>query len=300
MTEGGIAQWKKKEGESFAAGDVLVEIETDKATIDVEAQDDGVLAKIMVSGDRRCRGWDAGRGCERCLRGERGLERIGSGRCTVLIPQVNDGAKSIQVGTPIAIIGEEGDDLSGADALASEASSAPAPKKEEPKQDSKPSTTPSVGTPADETKYGSGDAQTSPQKAPQKPSEGDKPKFFASPVARKIALERGVPLGQVKGTGPEGRITKVSVADPPTDDCNFSLCVSHPADIAQEDVEKFKGGSASTAATSTTPGSPASVAPAEYEDVPTSNMRRTIGKRLTESKQQIPHYYLTVEINMGA
>lgn len=69
-----------------------------------------------------------------------------------------------------------------------------------------------------------------------------------------------------------------------------------PAHTYQEDVEKFQGGSAAGA---TSTGAPAPAAPAEYEDVPTSNMRRTIGKRLTESKQQVPHYYLTVEINMG-
>jgi len=73
----------------------------------------------------------------------------------------------------------------------------------------------------------------------------------------------------------------------------------------QEDVEKFKGGSSSASATTptsgatTTPGKAAPAAPAEYEDIPTSNMRKTIGKRLTESKQQLPHYYLTVEVNMG-
>ncbi|KAK1925274.1 CND02450-like protein [Papiliotrema laurentii] len=248
MTEGGIASWKKKEGETFAAGDVLVEIETDKATIDVEAQDDGVLAKIIQ----------------------------------------NDGAKSIAVGTPIAIIGEEGDDLSGADALAKEGS-APAkseqkdeaPKKEtgkapEPTVTSE-TTTDALKTPHDETKYGSGGG-SSAQKAPEVGAGSDKPRFFASPLARKIALERGIPLGEIKGTGPEGRIVK-------------------------EDVEKYKPGSSSAATTPTsgataTPGKAAPAAPAEYEDIPVSNMRRTIGKRLTESKQQLPHYYLTVEVNM--
>ncbi|WWC70522.1 pyruvate dehydrogenase complex dihydrolipoamide acetyltransferase [Kwoniella pini CBS 10737] len=250
MTEGGIASWKLKEGDSYAAGDVLVEIETDKATIDVEAQDDGILAKIIV----------------------------------------NDGAKGIAVGEPIAIIGEEGDDLSGADKLASEGgeSSAPPQKKEEDapkeqqqesKKESSESKTPSLGTPADETKYGSGNAGTEGQKVPELVGQGEKPKFFASPLARKIALEKGIPLSEIKGTGPEGRIVKA-------------------------DVEKYKGGSSSSAATTptsgatATPGKAAPAAPAEYEDIPTSNMRKTIGKRLTESKQQLPHYYLTVEVNM--
>jgi pyruvate dehydrogenase E2 component (dihydrolipoamide acetyltransferase) len=88
MTEGGIAEWKKKEGDSFSAGDVLVEIETDKATIDVEAQEDGILAKIISQ----------------------------------------DGAKGVQVGATIAVLAEEGDDLSGAARFASE-SSTPEPSK---------------------------------------------------------------------------------------------------------------------------------------------------------------------------
>ncbi|WWD18282.1 pyruvate dehydrogenase complex dihydrolipoamide acetyltransferase [Kwoniella shandongensis] len=254
MTEGGITEWKKKEGESFSAGDVLIEVETDKATIDVEAQDDGIMAKILRQ----------------------------------------DGEKGIAVGTPIAIIGEEGDDLSGADALAATADEAPsavpqkgddaAPKeteekKPEPKkEESKASTTPMLGTPADETKYGSGNQDTSAQKAPELASQGEKPKFFASPLARKIALEKGIPLGEIKGSGPEGRIVRA-------------------------DVEKYKPSASSAAKTPTSgatalPGKAAPASSAEYEDVPTSNMRKTIGKRLTESKQQLPHYYLTVEVNM--
>ncbi|KAE8538738.1 pyruvate dehydrogenase complex dihydrolipoamide acetyltransferase [Cryptococcus gattii VGV] len=237
MTEGGIAQWKKKEGESFSAGDVLIEIETDKATIDVEAQDDGVMAKIIAQ----------------------------------------DGSKNIAVGTPIAILAEEGDDLSQADALAAESQSESAsqkeaaPKEEKPvsKEKSEPSTTPAVGTPG-EQKFGSGDAQTSPAKAPEHPSKGDRPKFFASPLARKIALENGIPLAEIKGTGPNGR-------------------------IIEADVKNYKPSAA--AASTSAVGKPAAVS-ADYDDIPTSNMRRTIGKRLTESKQQLPHYYVTVEVNM--
>ncbi|ORY27890.1 dihydrolipoyllysine-residue acetyltransferase [Naematelia encephala] len=252
MTEGGIASWKLKEGDKFTAGDVIVEIETDKATIDVESQEDGFLAKIILQ----------------------------------------DGAKNIQVGTPIAIIGEEGDDPSGADALAAESDasssqSSEPPKETEPKKEdtekeapkqTSSGTTSALQTPADQTKYGSG-STTEPPKAPE--LKGDKPKFFASPLARKIALEKGIPLAEIKGTGPEGRIVK-------------------------EDVEKYSASSSTsskaattpTSGASATPGKAAPAAPAEYEDVPTSNMRKTIGKRLTESKQQLPHYYLTVEINM--
>jgi pyruvate dehydrogenase E2 component (dihydrolipoamide acetyltransferase) len=135
-----------------------------------------------------------------------------SARQIAHIPQQNDGAKSIAVGQPIAIIAEEGDDLSGAEAMANEAPAAEAPKEskdEAPKtspQSSSSGTSPALQTPG-EQKYGSGGGGTDAPKAPEK---GDKPKTFASPLARKLALERGIPLAEIKGTGPEGRIVKVS------------------------------------------------------------------------------------------
>ncbi|KAI6005266.1 pyruvate dehydrogenase [Pisolithus orientalis] len=215
MTEGGIAAWKKKEGEAFSAGDVLLEIETDKATIDVEAQDDGILAKIIIP----------------------------------------DGAKNISVGLPIAIMAEEGDDLSGAAQMASESAAQPSPEPTA-KEESKPSAPSTSEAPKDPV------PQSQPQEA--KPGLAKGARIFASPIAKKIALDRGIPLSQVKGTGPEGRI----------------IC---------EDVEKYQP-----------PISAVEPAPptAEYVDIPISNMRKVIGTRLTQSKQELPHYYLTVEINM--
>ncbi|KLO20239.1 dihydrolipoamide acetyltransferase [Schizopora paradoxa] len=220
MTEGGVASWKKKEGESFAAGDVLLEVETDKATIDVESQEDGVLAKIIAQ----------------------------------------DGAKNIAVGAPIAIIAEEGDDLAGAEEMASQAAQekVETPKKEEeapapqPKQESTPKAEPAK--------------ESSKTEIPK----GDR--IFASPLAKKIALERGIPLSKVKGTGPEGRIIR-------------------------EDVENFKApaGASAGAATPSSPSAPST----DFIDIPVSNMRRTIGLRLTQSKQDIPHYYLTTAIDMS-
>ncbi|KAF9787134.1 dihydrolipoamide acetyltransferase [Thelephora terrestris] len=218
MTEGGIAQWKVKEGQKYSAGDVLLEIETDKATIDVEAPEDGILAKIISA----------------------------------------DGSKGVAVGFPIAIVGEEGDDISGADALASEASKPepqstkaeeiPPEPKETPKEESKPTPTPT------------------PSKAELR--TGDI--IFATPIAKKIALERGIPLAKVKGTGPNGRIIR-------------------------EDVEKFKPSTESVGASTSQPAA----ATSEFTDIPLTNMRRTIGSRLTEAKRDRPHYYLTVDIDMG-
>ncbi|KAK0465187.1 pyruvate dehydrogenase [Desarmillaria tabescens] len=215
MSEGGIASWKKKEGETFSSGDVLLEVETDKATIDVEAQEDGILAKIMVQ----------------------------------------DGTKGVLVGTPIAIIGEEGDDLSGAAEAAAKATSSSKPKEEKSTEPPKSEPTPKI--------------ESSPKPKEEVKAElptGDR--IFASPIAKKIALERGIPLSKVTGTGPSGRIIR-------------------------EDVESYKPSTATSAVSQP----PAGAVP-DYVDTPVSNMRRTIGTRLTQSKQELPHYYVTVDIKM--
>ena len=113
------------------------------------------------------------------------------------------------------------------------------------------------------------------ESAPKNPedSKPDLPigdRIFASPIAKKIALERGVPLSKVKGSGPQGRIIR-------------------------EDVEKYQpGGAASASASSQAAAAPS----ADYTDTPISNMRKTIGSRLTQSKQELPHYYVTVDVNM--
>ncbi|KAJ7925902.1 dihydrolipoamide acetyltransferase [Mycena leptocephala] len=215
MTEGGIASWKKKEGDTFSTGE-----ETDKATIDVEATEDGILAKIIAQ----------------------------------------DGAKNVKVGAPIAIVGEEGDDLSGAAEMASKASASaseppPAEKSESPPAPPKAESAP----------------EPSPSKSSSSPPKTDLPsgdRIFASPIAKKIALERGIPLGKLTGSGPNGRIIR-------------------------EDVEKYK-----PSATTSTSSQPSAAQLPDYVDTPISNMRRTIGARLTQSKQELPHYYVTVDINM--
>ncbi|KAF8527984.1 pyruvate dehydrogenase [Hysterangium stoloniferum] len=232
MTEGGISSWKKKEGDSYSTGDVLLEIETDKATIDVEAQDDGILAKI-ISGD---------------------------------------GAKNITVGATIAIIAEPGDDISGAEALAKD-SSMPQPNQEEKPQ-------------AKDAPPAANISEPGPPSPPVSPSElqvqspksltGDILKggrIFASPIAKKIALERGIPLAELKGSGPEGRIIR-------------------------NDVESYKPSTSALSGTTATITSPGPSLDPPYTEIPVSNMRRTIGQRLTKSKQEVPHYYVTVEIDM--
>lgn len=169
--------------------------------------------------------------------------------------QAQDGSKNVAVGSTIAVLAEEGDDLSGAAELAASAA------KEEP-------------APSEEATPEAPKAPE-PSKEPSPPSSASKPelpkgdRIFASPIAKKIALERGVPLSKVKGTGPDGRIIR-------------------------EDVEKYKPEPASAGVGSPAPADPS----ADYVDIPLSNMRRTIASRLAESKVQSPHFYLTVDIQM--
>ncbi|KAG9008286.1 pyruvate dehydrogenase complex dihydrolipoamide acetyltransferase component (E2) [Tulasnella sp. JGI-2019a] len=238
MQEGGIASWKKQPGEIFTAGDVILEIETDKATMDVEAQDDGIMAKIIVG----------------------------------------DGSKGVKVGTTIAIMGEEGDDISGADALASESSpAAPKSSSDDAGQSKQSPTSPALSSGTDAPKsmspQGTKDSSAAGQEKGKKDlSKGDR--IFATPIAKKIALEQGVPLSKIKGTGPEGRITR-------------------------EDVEKYRPGSTTAAAESGASKASEQPVAMDYVDTPISNMRKVIGSRLLQSKLELPHYYVTVDVDMG-
>lgn len=207
--------------------------ETDKASIDVEAQDDGILAKIIVR-----------------------IFPFPHVHFSFLF-QTPDGSKNIAVGTPIAIFAEEGDDLSSVAQMAAEAASPPpAPAQQQPSEPAPPAQSPPPPASAPQ-----------PQEAKPEIPKGDR--IFASPIAKKIALEKGIPLANIKGTGPDGRIIR-------------------------EDVERYQppAPSPSSAVSSATPASP------DYIDIPVSNIRKVIGTRLTQSKQELPHYYLTVEINM--
>lgn len=168
------------------------------------------------------------------------------------------------VGSIIGVIGEEGDDLSGAAEVAKQAptqGSAPASKEPEPsKKESSPPPPPAES------------AESAPKQEVAELQPGKR--IFASPIAKKIALEKGIPLSKVKGTGPSGRIIR-------------------------EDVDNYKPApAAASSAVSVAAQTPAAAPSSDYVDTPISNMRRTIGSRLTQSKQELPHYYLTVDISM--
>ena len=192
--------------------------------------------------------------------------------------QVGDGSKAIPVGTSVAILGEEGDSADAAaiaKLLAEDGTTAPEPKKEE-------------AAPTEEKKVeavATTPAPTAPKAASSQPS-GDRSIIFASPVAKRLALEQGIPLGQIKGSGPGGRIIKADI-----DSYKPAAASAAPAPAAKASSAPAP---ASSSSSSTAPAS-AGVA---YTDTPVSNMRRVIASRLTESKSGTPHYYLTVEVNM--
>jgi pyruvate dehydrogenase E2 component (dihydrolipoamide acetyltransferase) len=224
MEEGTLAKWLVKEGDEVKSGDILAEIETDKATMEFEAVDEGTIAKILV-------------------------------------PEGSDGVK---VGTPIALLAGEGEDASAAaSAPASKADAAPAPESkaaESPKPAPPPQAP--VETPA------------APAAAAPARQEGERIK--ASPLARRLAEAQGIDLATLKGSGPGGRIVRADLGA----DAGGAMAAPKAA-----------------AAPSAAPAEPGEI---PHEVVKLSNMRKTIARRLTESKQQIPHIYLTVDIQLDA
>jgi pyruvate dehydrogenase E2 component (dihydrolipoamide acetyltransferase) len=241
MEKGNLAKWLKKEGDTIKSGDVIAEIETDKATMEYEAVDDGTLAKIVVP----------------------------------------EGTQDVAVNSVIAVLAGEGEDVKAA---AAGAKSAPAPKPAEaPKPQAAP---PKTAAPSPQAMSPAKPAAPPPPQ-PAVASGGNR--VFSSPLARRLAKEAGVDLSRVSGSGPHGRVIARDI----------------------EDAKSGKGlrapGAPSSAATTG-----ASVAPtmsdqqirALYEDgsydfVPHDGMRRTIAQRLTASAQTIPHFYETMDCDIG-
>ena len=245
MEKGNLARWLKKEGDKVKSGDVIAEIETDKATMEYEAVDEGTLAKIVVP----------------------------------------EGAHDVPVNSVIAVLAGEGEDVKAA------AASAKAAPKQVPPSEPQSSEVPAARTPQGETKQPPPASKSGPR---SEDARGPVPKeerlkaatsnrIFSSPLARRIAREAGIDLQRVQGSGPHGRV------------------------IAR-DIEAAKFGKGSVAAAP----APAAIAPSlsdqqvralydneSYDFIPHDGMRRTIAQRLTASTQTIPHFYETVDCNIG-
>ena len=243
MEEGTLAKWLVKEGDEVKSGDILAEIETDKATMEFEAVDEGKIAKILV-------------------------------------PEGTDGVK---VGAPIAIMAGEGEDASAAPAAALKADTAPpAPPK-----------APAAPKPDETPKASSAPAAVETPPAPPQPAaeparaEGDRVK--ASPLARRLAQAQSIDLSTLQGSGPGGRIIRADV-DAAAGKAPAAAPAGAPAPTAAPQP--------ALATHAVLPGPMEQAIP--HEAVKLSSVRKTIARRLTESKQQIPHIYLTVDIQLDA
>ena len=247
MEKGNLAKWLKKEGDKVKSGDVIAEIETDKATMEVEAVDEGTLAKIVVP----------------------------------------EGTQDVSVNDVIAVLAGDGEDVKAAGAGAASAPPKPAPAAEAPAT-AKPAPTPApVAAPAAKAAAPAATAPA-PQAAAAAPQANGHVRTFSSPLARRLAKEAGIELVRITGSGPHGRVIARDV----------------------EEARSGRGLKAPAAAPSIAPGG--AVAPGmsdkqiralfedgSYEVIPHDGMRRTIAQRLTASVQTVPHFYLTMDCNIG-
>ena len=231
MTEGTLAKWIMKEGDAVQSGDMLAEIETDKATMEVEAIDEGVLAKILVP----------------------------------------EGTEGVAVNAPIAVLLEDGEDASDIQEAVDAASVGLAPAVE-------------VTAPADTNLASAPHAPVTPEATPSPPADGGS-RILASPLAKRMATQAGLDLALISGSGPRGRIVKSDI----------------------EAVIAAGGTQASAAAPTQKAAVPAPVPTAvpvapgdQFELEKLSSMRKVIARRMTESKQQAPHFYLTVDCELDA
>ena len=238
MEKGNLAKWLKKEGDKVRSGDVIAEIETDKATMEVEAVDEGTIAKILVP----------------------------------------EGTQDVAVNDVIAVMAGDGEDVKAAGAGAAK----PAPK---PQEAAPPRTAPAPAQAPAPKPAPAPVAARAPQAASAAPQTNGHGRIFSSPLARRLAKQAGIELGRIVGSGPHSRV------------------------IAR-DVEQAKSGKGLKAPPAV-PGAP-SIAPSmsdkqilalfepgSYEIVPHDGMRRTIAQRLTASVQTVPHFYLTIDCDIG-
>ncbi|MBY4891505.1 pyruvate dehydrogenase complex dihydrolipoamide acetyltransferase [Rhodobacteraceae bacterium N5(2021)] len=235
MEEGTLAKWLVKEGDTVSSGDLLAEIETDKATMEFEAVDEGVIGKILVA----------------------------------------EGTEGVKVNTAIALIGEEGEDFSAAPSVAPAAEAA-APAAEE--------AAPAAAAAA---------AAATP--APAAPAKADGGRIFASPLARRIAADKGLDLATITGSGPHGRVVKADVEGASA----APKAAAAPAAEAPKAAAAPAGGGSMPTGPSTEQVLKMYEG-REFEEVKLNGMRKTVAARLTEAKQTIPHFYLRRDIQLDA
>ncbi|PXW70123.1 pyruvate dehydrogenase E2 component (dihydrolipoamide acetyltransferase) [Loktanella sp. PT4BL] len=234
MEEGTLAKWHVKEGDKVSSGDIMAEIETDKATMEFEAVDEGVMGKIIVP----------------------------------------EGTEGVKVNDVIAVLLEDGESADDIGDVSSGSSAAEAPSSPEPA----PSAAPAAEKPA---------------AAPAAPTK-DGERIFATPLARRIAADKGLDLTQISGSGPHGRIVKADV-----ENATATPKAAAPAAKADAPAPAASAGAAMAAGPSTD-AVLKTYADRPFEEVKLDGMRKTIAARLTEAKQSVPHFYLRRDIQLDA
>ncbi|RDJ20407.1 pyruvate dehydrogenase complex dihydrolipoamide acetyltransferase [Bosea caraganae] len=242
MEKGNLAKWLKKEGDAIKSGDVIAEIETDKATMEVEAVDEGILARIVVP----------------------------------------EGTADVAVNEIIAVIAGEGEDAKSISAPAA----APAPKAEAPKAEA-PQAAAAPAPVSQSAVTAAAGLNTGGHSV-----SGDRP--FASPLARRLAKDAGLDIGKVQGSGPHGRIVERDIEAAKQGGAVKAAPAAAPAPAAPKPAAAPLAAGASDEATKKL------FEPGSYEEIPHDGMRKTIARRLTEAKQTIPHFYLTVDCELDA
>lgn len=237
MEKGNLAKWLKKEGDAIKSGDIIAEIETDKATMEVEAVDEGVLAKIVVP----------------------------------------EGTADVAVNEVIGVIASEGEDAKSVSAP----SAAPAKNEAAPKVEAKP---------AEPAAAPSAPGAAPAPAAAAAPAAGNR--AFASPLARRLAKEAGIDLAKVQGSGPHGRVVERDIAT--AKQGGAAKAAPAPA------VAAPKPAAAPLAAGPSDEAVKKLFEPGSYEEIPHDGMRKTIARRLTEAKQTIPHFYVTLDCELDA
>ena len=222
MEEGTLAKWLVKEGDRIQSGDLIAEIETDKATMEFEAVDEGIIGKLLVS----------------------------------------EGSEGVKVNSPIAVILDDGEELKVneiADLVVDTEHTKSEIAKEEVVENKKPS---------------------------MNAVQNSNTRVFATPLARRLAKEKGIDLGSISGSGPHGRIVKTDILD-----VNVSSVDTNQESLAnpvlRTNVQQASGSSIANL-----------YANREYKEIPLNSMRKTVAARLTEAKQNIPHFYLRKEIKI--
>ena len=222
MEEGTLAKWLVKEGDRIQSGDLIAEIETDKATMEFEAVDEGIIGKLLVS----------------------------------------EGSEGVKVNSPIAVILDDGEEL-------------------------KMSETVDLVMETEQTKPEVATEEVAEiQKLSMNVVQTSSTRVFATPLARRLAREKGIDLGSVTGSGPHGRIVKTDILDLKVSDVDTNQ-ENLAKSVLRNNVQQASGSSITNL-----------YADREYTEIPLNSMRKTVAARLTEAKQNIPHFYLRKEINI--